>query len=95
MSAVLAAAVILTTAAASPIPRAASPEPTEGRVVVECLVAPQGALADCLVVEETPAGHGLAERALTQAAKLKMDVPMVDGVPAAGARVRVPFNFKL
>jgi TonB family protein len=88
-AAALAAAVLLSASASAAVPRDASPQPSVGRVVVECLVAPQGALTDCLVVEETPAGRGLGQRALEEAAKLTMDAPV------AGARVRVPFSYRL
>jgi TonB family protein len=92
-------AAVLTVAAltaAQPAPGLAlAQQPTSGRVVLECIVAEQGALTDCLVVEETPPGHGLAQRALEASAKLKMDVPTVGGVAVNGARVRVPFDFQL
>ena len=64
-------------------------------MVVECLVAPEGALTDCLVVEETPVGHGLGARALEASAKLKMDAKSVGDTSVSGARVRIPFSFKL
>lgn len=70
-------------------------QPKDGRVVLECVVAQEGALTDCLVLEETPPGRGLAQRALEASAKLKMDVPTVGGVAVNGARVRVPFTFDL
>jgi TonB family protein len=92
------AAILFTAAAALP-PLDQAPAgltiPTEGRVVVECLVAPEGALTDCLVVEETPIGHGLGARALEASAKLKMDAKSVGDTSVSGARVRIPFSFKL
>jgi TonB family protein len=92
-------AVILFTAAATLPPLAKAPTeiavPSEGRVVVECLVAPEGALTDCLVLEETPVGHGLGARALEASAKLKMDSKFVGDTSVNGARVRIPFSFKL
>ena len=96
------AAVLMFTAALSAPPIAPAPDaisalagPTEGKVVVECLVAPEGSLTDCLVVEETPAGRGLGARALQESAKLKMDAQTVAAMSASGARVRIPFTFKL
>jgi TonB family protein len=85
---------------ASALPPLAQPTselamPSKGRVVVECLIAPEGALTDCLVVEETPVGHGLGARALEASAKLKMDSQFVGDTPTSGARVRIPFSFKL
>lgn len=90
-------AAVLTVSALSVAQPPALPlaQPTDGKVVLECVVASAGSLTDCLVVEETPPGHGLGARALEQSAKLKMDVPTVDGVAVSGARVRVPFNFQL
>jgi TonB family protein len=92
------AALLFTTVTALPSLAQAPSDlavPPKGRVVVECLVASEGALSDCLVVEETPAGHGLGARALEASAKLKMDAKSVDGVATSGARVRIPFSFKL
>lgn len=92
------AALLFTAATALP-PFAQTPSglamPAEGRVVVECLVAPEGALTDCLVVEETPVGHGLGARALEASAKLKMEDKNVGDTAVSGARVRIPFSFKL
>ena len=93
-------AAILFTAATPLPPLVQAPSelavvPPQGRVVVECLVAPEGALTDCLVVEETPAGHGLGARALEASAKLKMDSKFVGDMSVSGARVRIPFSFKL
>jgi TonB family protein len=89
--------VATSTLVTPPMPNSGSllAQETEGKVVLECLVAPTGSLNDCLVVEETPVGHGLGQRALTQAAALKMDVKIVGGMPVEGARVRIPFSFKL
>jgi TonB family protein len=70
-------------------------QPTDGKVVLECMVADEGSLTDCLVVEETPPGHGLGQRALEASAKLKMDVKNVGGMATTGARVRIPFTFQL
>lgn len=99
MTSTLAAILFTAATGLSPLPQASAGlalgTPTEGRVVVECLVAPEGALTDCLVVEETPVGHGLGERALEASAKLKMDAKTVGDTSVTGARVRIPFSFKL
>ena len=97
MTSTLAAMLITAVTALSPLAQTPSglATPTEGRVVVECLVAPEGALTDCLVVEETPVGHGLGARALEASAKLKMDAKSVGDTSVSGARVRIPFSFKL
>lgn len=95
MSPYLAAALIVASITTASQPRGLIPQPVDGRVVLECVVAGEGALKDCLVVEETPPGHGLAQRALEASAKLKMDVPVVDGVAVNGARVRIPFTYRL
>jgi TonB family protein len=95
MTSALAAILFTAIASLQPLTPAPTAVPTEGRVVVECLVAPEGALTDCLVVEETPAGHGLGARALEASSKLKMDAKSVGDTSTSGARVRIPFNFKL
>ena len=56
---------------------------SEGKLVLGCRV------------EETPVGHGLGERALAASAQLKMDAKSVGDTPVSGARVRIPFSFKL
>lgn len=91
----IAAAFALSVTTNAPFATQFPATPVEGKVVVECIVAAQGSLSDCVVVEETPVGHGLGQKALEASAKLKMDTPMVDGVPVGGAHVRVPFTFKL
>ena len=62
MTSTLAAMLITAVTALSPLAQTSSglAIPTEGRVVVECLVAPEGALTDCLVVEETPSATAWA-----------------------------------
>jgi TonB family protein len=97
MTSTLAALLFTVATALPPLPQAPSElaAPPKGRVVVECLVAPEGALTDCLVIEETPVGHGLGARALEASAKLKMDSQFVGDTPVSGARVRIPFDFKL
>ena len=97
MTSTLAALLFTATTALSPLAQSPSAfgTPAEGRVVVECLVAPEGALTDCLVVEETPVGHGLGARALEASAKLKMEAKAVGDTSVNGARVRIPFSFKL
>jgi TonB family protein len=90
--------VIVSVGAFSPFQAApATPilPPETGRAVVECIVAATGALTDCKVVEETPVGHGVGQRALQASAALKLGAPVVDGQTVGGLHVRIPFTFAL
>jgi len=61
----------------------------EGTATLGCRLTPEGALADCQVVDENPPGQGFGEAALRLAPSMKMKDPQ------AAAQVRVPFRFKL
>lgn len=64
-----------------------------GRGVAECLVRPDGALADCRAVDEDPAGDGFGEAAATLAGYMAVAVWTQDGKPVDGAHIRIPFRF--
>lgn len=66
-----------------------------GRAIVDCLVQADGALADCGVVSEEPAGEGFGASALRLAAIMRAAAWTQDGRPIDGARVRMPFRLNL
>ena len=71
-------------------PAAAAGE--SGRAALDCLVAPQGGLYDCRVVEESPSGRGFGDAALALAPQLLMKPSTLKGRPVFGA-VAFPIKF--
>ena len=67
----------------------------EVRVALVCQAAPDGALAGCAVDREEPAGQGYGQGALALAPKFKVGPWSQDGLPTAGAKVRVPIRYQL
>jgi TonB family protein len=65
------------------------------RVVLGCTVAAGGSLDGCAVESEEPAGQGFGQGALALAAKFKVAPLGLDGVPAWGARIRLPIRYAL
>jgi len=66
-----------------------------GRAVIQCVVLLDGSLTNCEVIYETPLGFGFGTAALLMSQFFVMRPGMIDGVPTAGAPVRVPINFML
>eukprot|EP01030_Chromulinospumella_sphaerica_P012975 gene12975-12758_t len=66
----------------------------EGKVVLSCTVQPDGTVANCQVVEETPAGHGFGQAALKMSSRFRMRPQTSDGHPVGGAVVRIPIKFE-
>jgi protein TonB len=67
----------------------------QGRAVIECVVTGDGGLAQCVVIEETPAGYGFGEATIRVAAQFRMKPVSYDGEQTAGRRVRVPLRWAL
>ena len=67
----------------------------EGRALIACEVALDGALRACGVVSEEPSGQGFGSAALALAWAFRMTPQMRDGLPADGGRVRIPISFQL
>lgn len=74
-------------------PQAALEAGVEGRAVIACEVAVDGALTGCTVAAEEPKGYGLGEAALKVAPEFRMETRARSGAPVAGARVRIPIRF--
>ncbi len=76
------------------IPRRAIDDLRGGQVLLACRVQPTGALADCSVVSETPAGWGFGRGAITGAERdLRLARRAQDGSATAGRIVQVPLVF--
>jgi len=73
-------------------PPQALAEGATGRVVLELLIAADGAISDITVAES--AGHGFDEAALEAAPRLQFSAATRDGVGVA-ARIRFPYVFEL
>lgn len=71
-------------------PKAALARGTGGRASIDCVATVQGALRDCLVVDEFPASSGFGNAAITLAPQLTMNPATVDG-QAVPSQVRIPF----
>lgn len=65
------------------------------RVALVCTAQPGGALADCAVDREEPAGQGYGQAALALAPKFRVAAWSTDGLPTLGQKVRVPIRYEL
>lgn len=74
-------------------PPAARKARVGGRGVINCRVGAGGALEDCRLVSETPAGQGFGEAALALAPRFKLKTWTSEGLPTQGGRVLVPIRF--
>lgn len=63
-----------------------------GRGTVACTVGANGGLTDCQVVSEAPEKLGFGPAAVEMASTMKMGVWGDDGLPTAGASVRLPLQ---
>ena len=59
-----------------------------GRAVLDCLAGPDGAMTDCTVVDETPAGMDFGPAALRVAAAMSVALWTPDGRPTQDRRVK-------
>ena len=65
------------------------------RVLMACDVAAGGALANCALQQEEPAGLGYGAAVLALAPKFRAVLWTRDGLPTVGARVKVPIRYEL
>ncbi len=66
-----------------------------GFASLACTVMATGALTDCSVAEETPAGWGFGAAALSLAKRFRLVPRQEDGRPTGGAMIRIPIRFVL
>jgi len=73
-------------------PDAAQRRGIGGRVRVQCRLANDGVLSDCVALSETPAGYGFGEAGVNVATRFQMRPGTRDGQPIAG-QIIVPIVF--
>lgn len=78
---------------AAAYPAEASATNLAGSAAVECTVAPDGGLKDCVVTSETPAGAGFGAAAVAIAGKFQMPPKSPSGAPMAGRTVQFPIRW--
>lgn len=66
----------------------------DGKATISCEITTQGALRNCEVVSESPAGAGFGAAALTLSSQFLMKPAIKDGKPVASG-VRIPLNFEM
>jgi TonB family protein len=64
-----------------------------GRAVLDCVIASNGKLKPCAVVEDAPKGRGFADAAISFLEPAKMRPPTVDGAPVPDAHVHMTVDF--
>ncbi|HET6971548.1 MAG TPA: energy transducer TonB [Phenylobacterium sp.] len=69
--------------------------PNEVRVTLVCDVQAGGSLSGCVVDREEPAGQGFGAAILAVGTKFKVNLMSGEGMPAVGAKVRVPVRIDL
>jgi protein TonB len=75
-------------------PERAQAERVEGVAVLDCGIAADGALKDCVIVSEDPLGWGFGPTALRLAMLFHMK-PRANGSAPPPVRIQVPIRFKL
>ena len=68
---------------------------SEVAVALTCVVAPSGALADCRVERETPAGFDIGPSAIRLAGAFRHALWTTEGKPAVGSSLNLPLRFRL
>ena len=67
----------------------------EGRATLVCQVAAAGALANCIVVDESPVGENFGTAVLHLSQLFRMEATGPDGSSTAGHWVKLPMAFRL
>lgn len=65
------------------------------RVLMNCVVGAGGAVQDCQVVSEAPAGLGFAQAAVAMASHFRLSLWTDEGLPTVGGRITLPTRYEL
>jgi TonB family protein len=74
-------------------PKEAMRTSTEGEVILQCQVRPDGQLSPCSVTKEQPEKYDFGDTALKLATKLQVDMQHGPGLSAAGKLINIPVKF--
>lgn len=66
-----------------------------GSAIMQCRVAVNGTLDDCIIVSESPAGAGFGAATLGLARFFQMHPKLVNGEPVPEALVSIPVNWRI
>jgi protein TonB len=73
----------------------AAADPAMAQVVLDCMVADQGAVKDCAIVSEEPAGSGYGAAALQMASQFRLTLKADGGVAVPGQRLSIPIRIRI
>ena len=76
-------------------PQLAQTDYAYAQVVLNCMVADQGAVTDCQVVSEDPAGSGYGAAVLKMATRLHVPLKSDGGAAVPGARLNIPISIRV
>ena len=76
-------------------PREAARNRISGSAVLECRVAVNGQVEDCIVLSEEPDGMGFGAATVALSSRFRMTPMDVQGVPYGESLIRLPMNWRM